>query len=209
MTITLLIIILTVVASFYAWEKPEIKAKWMLNPALVHKRGEYYRFITSGLIHNDMMHLIFNMLTLYFFGRIIELIFGSVMGYELGTVVFLLFYVAAIVISDIPTFLKHRNNYGYNSLGASGGVTAVVFACILFFPTAPIRFFFIPFDIPGFVFAGLYLMYSAYMARHGNDYINHDAHLYGALFGIVFSIVVYPRVIFSFVDQLMNWRGFF
>ena len=115
-------------------------------------------------------------------------------------------YLAGIVASDVPTYLKHRNSPHYNSLGASGGVSAVVFSSILFAPLNPLNLMFIPIDIPGFIFGGLYMFYSYYQANRGGDNINHDAHLYGALFGIVFSVIVVPGALVNFVQQVSTWR---
>jgi len=203
-SITLIIIIITVAASFYAWNNQNIFQKWILNPYTVHRRKEYHRLITSGLIHNDYMHLFFNMLALYFFGELIEKTYVSVFG-DIGKLLYIGLYVIGIIVSDIPTYLKHKNHAYYNSLGASGGVSAVVFSYVLFYPTLDICLYFV-FCLPSFIFGVLYLLYSYFQAKRGGDYINHDAHLYGAAFGIVFSIVIMPSVIVSFFEQVSNWR---
>jgi len=200
-TITTILIIITVAASLYAWSRPDILDRWMLNPYKVSQRKQYYRFITSGFIHADYIHLAFNMLALYSFGQAMEQVFTRLFG-SIGLLVFLAMYLLAIIVSDIPTFLKHRTNSHYNSLGASGGVSAVVFAFILFYPQAQLGLLFIPIPMPAFVFGALYMLYSVYMARRGGDYINHDAHLWGALFGIVFSIIIFPPVIELFIQQI-------
>ncbi len=203
-SITTIIIGITVLASFYAWNKPDIMSKWMMNPYNVEKRKQYYRFITSGFIHADYMHLIFNMIALYSFGGAMEKIFGQLYG-NLGVLFYIGLYILGIIVSDIPTYLKYRNNYHYNSLGASGGVSAVVFATILFLPTLPLGLIFLPgLKIPGYIFGLLYMIYSIYMSRRGGDYINHDAHIWGAVFGIAFSIVVYPSVVESFMRQVLG-----
>ena len=147
------------------------------------------------------------MLTLYFFGGMIEQIFGQLFGAS-GPLFLIGFYLIGILVSDIPSFLKHRNDPGYNSLGASGGVSSILFAAILFYPLIKISLMFIPIGIPGFIFGGLYLAYSYYESRRGAGNINHDAHLYGALFGILFMIVVYPPVLPSFIEQIAGWRLF-
>jgi membrane associated rhomboid family serine protease len=207
MSITLIIIVITIAASFYAWNNQNIFQKWILNPYTVYKRNEYHRLITSGLIHNDYMHLFFNMLALYFFGdRIIEPTYIQIFG-ETGRWLYVGLYVIGIVVSDIPTYLKHRNHPYYNSLGASGGVSAVVFSSILFYPTELICIYFV-FCLPSFIFGVLYILYSYFQAKRGGDYINHDAHLFGALFGIVFSIIIMPPVVVSFFEQVLSWRLF-
>lgn len=204
-SITLIIIIITVAASFYAWNNQNIFQKWMLNPYTVHRRKEYHRLITSGLIHNDYMHLLFNMFALYSFGNGVEQIYKYYYG-SLGSLMYVLLYVFGIIISDIPTYLKHKNHAYYNSLGASGGVSSVVFSFILFDPMRELMLLILPIPMPGFIFGGLYMLYSYYQAKRGGDYINHDAHLYGAVFGIVFSILIMPSVIVSFFEQVLNWR---
>lgn len=207
MSITLIIIIVTAVISLMAWNNPALMNRWILNPYQVAQRGQYYRLITSGFLHADWGHLIFNMLSLYFFGGFIEQVFSMLFGSN-GAIYLIGFYLVGILVSDIPTFLKHRNNPGYNSLGASGGVSAVIFAAILFRPLTPIFFYFIPIGIPGFIFGALYLAYSYYESRRGLGNVNHDAHFYGALFGILFMIVVYPAVLPGFFEQISSWRLF-
>ena len=199
-SLTYVVIGVTVLASLYAWNNASVLQGWMMNPYSIDKRREYWRFITSGFIHNDYAHLFFNMFTLYFFGRIVER--------QLGGVLFLVMYLVGIVASDVPTYLKHRNSPHYNSLGASGGVSAVVFSSILFDPLNPLYLMFIPIGIPGFIFGGLYMFYSYYQANRSGDNINHDAHLYGALFGIVFSVIVVPGALVNFVQQVSTWRLF-
>ena len=198
LSLTIIIIIITVIASLYAWSNSTVMTSWMMNPYLTDQRREYWRFVTSGLIHNDYMHLFFNMFTMYFFGQIVE--------QQLGGVLFILMYVAGIIVSDVPTYLKNRKNPYYNSLGASGGVSAVVFASILFQPLSPLYLFFIPVPIPGFIFGALYMFYSYYQAERGGDHINHDAHLYGALFGILFAIIAVPGSLMHFFEQVSQWR---
>jgi membrane associated rhomboid family serine protease len=209
LSLTLILILISVAASFYAWNNPAIMSKWIMNPYSVNRRKEYYRFITSGLIHADYMHLLFNMIALYSFGNAMEYIFGYYFG-GYGLLLYLLLYVLGIIVSDIPTYLKHKDNSYYNSLGASGGVSAIVFASIMFNPLAKMGLIFLPIFIPGFIFGTIYLIYSHYQAQRGGDYINHDAHIFGAIFGIVFSIVVMPSVLLSFAEQISGWiRSFF
>ena len=206
MSITLIIIIITVIASFYAWKNPHIQHKWIFSPYIVSTNNEYQRFVTSGFIHADQMHLLFNMFTLYFFGELIESVYQHYFG-NFGLVLFVLLYIAGIVISDIPTFIKHKNDPHYRALGASGGVAAVVFSSIMFFPLNKIYIFGI-IGIPGFILGILYIIYSFYQGKKMADNINHDAHLYGAAFGIVFSVIIDPAVIGRFFEQVMSFRLF-
>lgn len=198
MTFTLIIIIITCLISIGSFSNPGIYNAMIMYPPAVN-RGQYYRLLTSGFIHADYSHLLFNMLTFYFFGQPIE----GVLHRELGMWAFPLFYVLAIVVSDIPSYLKHKNDSNYASLGASGGVSAVVFAYIMF---APWAWFAFP-PLPAIVYGIGYLIYCVYMGRRGGDNINHDAHFYGALFGIAFIFVTMPEQFKYFLELLMHPQG--
>lgn len=189
-----------------AFNRPNMFAEFMMNPNKIKSRGQYYRFITSGFIHQNHMHLILNMFSFYFFGRVIEIVFGMVFG-AWGPVYYIALYLIAIVISDLPSYLKHKDNPGYNSLGASGGVAAVIFASIVFQPIQKICLFF-AICLPGFILGTAYIIYSYYQGRKSNDNINHDAHLYGAVFGFIFCVVLYPPSLMSFINQIMSWKLF-
>jgi membrane associated rhomboid family serine protease len=205
-SLTLILIIITVGISWYAWQNPSLLDKWVMDPARVSKYNEYYRFITSGFIHADVGHLIFNMFSLYFFGEAMEMFLGQIFGSN-GTFYYLALYIAGIVVSDIPTFLKHRKNSGYKSLGASGGVSALLFAFILLAPLQKVCLYF-AICIPGFIFGLIYLAYSFYESRKMGGRVNHDAHIYGAIFGILFMAVVLPETVPNFFAQIASWRLF-
>ena len=200
LSITLTLIILTAIVSFTAFNNQKVINDLIFWPPMIKNRHQYYRFITSGFIHADIAHLAFNMITLYFFGKAMELFFISKIG-KLG---YLLFYIGGIIVSELPSYFKHRNNYSYRSLGASGAVTAILFSFILLAPWATLYVFFFP--LPAIVFAVLYLVYTAYMAKKGGDYINHSAHLWGAIYGIAFTLLMEPGVIPHFLQQLQNPR---
>lgn len=206
-SITVIIIIITVGVSLYSMQKTEMQSALMMNPYMITKRGQYYRLITSGLIHGDHMHLLFNMFSFYFFGQQLEYIFRYVFGPEMGNIYFILMYGLGIVVSDIPTLFKHQNNPGYNSLGASGAVAAVIFGCILFQPLQDICIYGV-LCFPGFILGTVYIIYSYYSSKRSRDRINHDAHLFGALFGLVYCIVLYPNVINVFIEQMKGWSLF-
>lgn len=201
--ITYILIGITVAVSFLAWEKKILLSKLMMNPYRIHRNNEYYRFITSGFIHNDHMHLLLNMFSFYFFGLAVEQVFGYVFG-DAGGIYYIVLYVLAIIISDLPSYQKFKNHPGYNSLGASGGVSAVIFAFIIFQPLAPICLF-AALCLPGFIMGTVYVIFSYYQGRKSNDNVNHDAHLYGALFGLVFCMVLYPASISDFFTQIRQW----
>jgi membrane associated rhomboid family serine protease len=153
------------------------------------------------------MHLLVNMFVLLSFGRAVEyhysLFFGNKSAY-----LFLLLYLRGIVLSSTPSYAKYKSDAVYRAVGASGAVSAVVFASILIQPLSPIRFVFLPVDIPAFIFGGLYLFYSAYMAKKGSDNIGHDAHFWGALFGLVFTGILKPSLFAGFLSQIGNFLGF-
>ena len=205
MTVTIAILVITVGVSLYSMRQASIQYSLTMNPYMITKRGQYYRLVTSGFIHNDHMHLIFNMFSFYFFGSQLEYIFDYIFG-DLGTVYYIAMYILAIIVSDIPTLLKHQNNHAYNSLGASGAVSAVIFACILFQPLQDICLYGV-LCLPGFILGGIYLIYSYQSSKRSKDRINHDAHLYGALFGILFCVVLYPASIQIFIEQMKEWKG--
>lgn len=205
MTINTLILLGTFLISYLAWKNQPMFNKLILHPYTIIREKQYYRLLTSGFIHQGWMHLIFNMIALYFFGRQIEAIF-SYLHPDTGWLIYLFFYLSAIVISDLPTIRKQIDNPGYFSLGASGGVSAVVFAWILFFPTETIYVYFIP--LPGFILGILYILYSYFQSKNSASHINHDAHLYGAIYGIIFVIVLSPGVVPAFFDQLFNFSIF-
>ena len=158
-------------------------------PPAVAKNNQWYRFFSCGFIHADIPHLIFNMLSLYLFGRFVEDEFVAIFQ-EKGKMLYLLMYVTSLAVCLLPTYSKNKENYHYKSLGASGAVSAVVFAGLLVAPTIEVGFFFIPPIIPGFIFGPLYLLVTAFLDKRGGGNINHSAHLWGALFGLAFVIVV-------------------
>lgn len=197
-TITIAIIIITAIISFTAFNNEKITNDLIFWPPMIKEKHQYYRFITSGFIHADIAHLAFNMITLYFFGRAMEMFFIA----KIGKIGFLLFYIAGIIVSEIPSFIKHRDNYQYRSLGASGAVTAVLFSFILLAPWQTLYVFFLP--VPAIIFAALYVGYSIYMDRKGGDNVNHSAHLWGAVWGIAFTLLMDPSVFPHFLEQLMK-----
>ena len=206
MSITLIIIILTVIISWSGWNSPELQYRLMLNPYSVTKRAQFYRLISSGFVHANWMHLGFNMFTFYFFGRNIEHLFSALYGSS-GTYYFLFLYLVGIVVSDIPSLLKYKDHPHYNSLGASGGVSSIVFCSIMFFPLEKIYLFAI-IGIPGFILGIMYIIYSYYEGKRMEGNVNHHAHLIGALFGVVFSIYIEPAIIVRFVEQVLSYRFF-
>jgi membrane associated rhomboid family serine protease len=157
-------------------------------PPAVTNRRQWYRFITCGFIHGDMGHLAFNMISLYFFGTVVEPSFISLFG-EKGKALYIILYFTSLFMCLLPTYFKHKNNSYYRSLGASGAVSAVIFVGIFMSPLDKIGLFIIPPIIPGFIFGPLFLIGTAIMDKRSKGNINHSAHLWGAIYGLVFYAV--------------------
>jgi membrane associated rhomboid family serine protease len=208
MTITVIIIIITSIISIAAFRSPKIMDDLIFYPPAITNNKQYYRFITCGFIHADPGHLFFNMYAFYLFGNITEEIFDAIFG-TYGKLLYVIMYVLALIICVIPSYLKNKTNSNYRSLGASGAVSAVVFAYILFNPLQGIGLIFIPVYMVGFLFGIIYLVVSYWLDRKGGGRINHSAHIWGALFGIVFLIFAsklfsgYP-VLDHFIDAVKN-----
>lgn len=196
--ITYALIAITCLVSWLAFNNRKLADRLILWPPAIDKHKQYDRLVTYGFIHADFMHLLFNMMTLYFFGRQIEVLISGLVGVW----VYPVFYVSALVVSILPTYLKNQHNPNYLSLGASGAVSAVLFAFILIAPWQLIFVFFIP--LPAIVFAVLYVGYSIWMDRRGGDRINHSAHLAGAAYGMMFMLLMDGRILGHFLQQLLN-----
>ncbi|MFT3757206.1 MAG: rhomboid family intramembrane serine protease [Pseudoxanthomonas sp.] len=195
--ITFILIGITAVVSWLAFNNRKLADRLILWPPAIARNKQFDRLLTYGFIHADFSHLLFNMLTLFFFGRYIEQVMGMISG---SALTFPLFYLSALVVSILPTYLKNRHNPNYLSLGASGAVSAVVFAFILLSPWSLIFVFFVP--LPAIVYAVLYVGYSIWMDKKGGDRINHSAHLAGAAYGVLFMLIMQPKVLGHFLEQL-------
>lgn len=207
MTITIVIIILTAIISISAFSNAKVIDDLIFYPPAITQRKQWFRFITCGFIHADWAHLIFNMLSLYFFGQAVEYYYKA---YDLmGKTAYILLYVSALVVSLLPTYFKHRDNYYYRSLGASGAVSAVVTAAALFAPWSTVAIFGI-IKLPYILYVILFIGISAYMSKRGQDNINHDAHLWGAIYGLVFTVLLIlafrPGLIEPLLENLMSPR---
>lgn len=207
MSITLLIVIFTCLVSYYCLNNSEMTQKLKHYPIAEHRAGEYYRMLTSGFVHGSYWHLGINMFVLYEFGRVVERLFLSQFGQVLGGGIYLLAYLAMIVLGDIPTFLKHKDNPGYASIGASGATSGILFMYIIWSPWSMLSlYFFIP--IPAIVLGVLYLWYSSWASKNQQDMIDHDAHLFGALAGVVLMFVCIPASITRFWGELVSGLPF-
>ena len=215
MSITLIITIITVGISLLAMNNDSIMEKFIFHPYSIERNPiEWYRSVTCGFIHADFMHLAFNMFSFYMFGDLVEQYFNLIFG-QLGSFFYILLYLSSLVVCIIPTYYQHNKQYYYRSLGASGAVSAIVFAGIFLQPTMQIGLFFIPPIIPGFIFGPIYLALTVYLSKKGGGSINHSAHLWGALYGIVFLIVTAKTagiseqadVLGSFIYQVKSYLG--
>ncbi len=200
MSITLFIIIFTALISITAFSNREVFDKLKLNPYMIVKRKEYFRILGHAVIHVDWTHLIFNMITLYFFGEYVEEAMKVIFGY--GKLVFIMMYVLAAIVSSLPSIAKHKNDHWYNSVGASGAVSAILFAGILLNPNMKMIVFPIPIPLPGYILGLGYLIFSHFMSKKNADNINHDAHITGAIFGFLFPLILEPKLFSLFIDNL-------
>jgi membrane associated rhomboid family serine protease len=206
MLITFVIIAVTSVTSILALNNRTLSDKLLFSPYMISSHRQGYRFLTHALVHGDWMHLLVNMFVLFSFGQAVETYYSQLFLMK-GAYFYTLLYVGGIALSSTPSFARYKADPYYRAVGASGAVSAVVFASILIEPLSPIRFAFFPIDIPAFIFGALYLVYSAYMARKGNDNIGHDAHFYGAVFGIVFTLILKPALFMGFINKVGIFFG--
>jgi membrane associated rhomboid family serine protease len=175
---------------------PRVIERNLFRPYWFQRRSEYWTALTSGFVHADLTHLLFNMMTFYFFAFPLER--------TIGPLRLLALYLLALVLSNLGTFIKQRNNPDYASLGASGAISAVLFAFVVYYPTSSFFLYFVPVPIPATLFAVLYLGVTWYLARHSRGHINHDAHLDGALTGLAFVAFTEPS---AYVDALRQLGG--
>jgi membrane associated rhomboid family serine protease len=195
-SIALVIFVATLVASLAGlYAKPQLVERSLFRPYWFLRRRQYATVVTSGFVHADLPHLVFNMVTFWFFAFPLEK--------QIGPVRFAVLYLLGLVVSDLGTYFKHRNDPQYASLGASGAISAVLFAAIVYFPWMKLFIIPIPLPIPAPLFAVGYVAYSWYSARQARGRINHDAHLGGAVFGLLFVLLTDPAAF----GQLLRWLG--
>lgn len=195
------IVLITVLVSILAFNKGMLMDRLKFNAYAIKYRKESWRFVSYALVHAGWMHLLINMWVLYSFGEVVERSLINIFGLK-GNVYYLLLYLGGILFAVLVDFGKQKENPYYSAVGASGAVSAVVFASILIYPVAGIYLFPIPFAIPAWIFGILYLVYSAFMQKNGHDHVGHSAHLWGAVFGLVFTVIVIPGVMSRFISQL-------
>ena len=202
MSATLIIIIVTSLVSILCFTRMLPFDSLKFSAWDVWHRKRWYQMLSYGLVHGGWGHLLFNMLTLYFFGDVVEKYFQAAFGPGTGIILYLLLYVSAIAVSSIGDLVKYRNEPHYSAVGASGAVSAILFASILFEPKMGIYMYFIPIPIPGYIFAPLYLLYCWWAAKRNMDNIGHSAHFWGAVYGLLFPLICNPQIFTHFLNQL-------
>jgi membrane associated rhomboid family serine protease len=204
--ITRVILAVTILISIYAMQNESVKSRLMFNAYQINHRKEWWRFFSNGFIHADWLHLFFNMYTFYIFGSAVEAGYNDVFGTK-GPLFYILLYVGAIAMSSLYSYEKNKHNIYYNALGASGAVSAVMFAFIVLAPTAQLSLFILPgVRLPAYLFGLIILGIEHYLSRRGNTGIAHDAHFWGAIFGIVFTIALRPSLATDFIEQIQGGR---
>lgn len=200
------IIAITTIISILAFRNAELARKLIFNAYIIKHNREWWRFFSYGLLHAGWAHLFINMFVLYSFGNAVLEGYQFLFGPK-AYLYFLMLYIGGVVFSVLFDFGKHKDDPYYSAVGASGAVSAVVFASILIYPTSSLFLFPIPFPIPAVVFGILYLIYSAYMAKRGGDNIGHNAHFWGAIYGLVLTIILKPALFTEFFRQIAYWLG--
>jgi membrane associated rhomboid family serine protease len=197
-SITIVLVAITVLVSISAFNDQRLFSNLLFEPFVIKSRGQWYRFLSHALIHANWPHLLVNMFVLYMFGSGVEAAYGMITGGS-SLLPFLGLYVGGIIFSTLPSYKKHIHDPSYRAVGASGAVSAVLFAQILMEPMGRMGLLILPgVRVPAFVFGLLYLAYSWYMDRRSSDNVAHDAHFFGALYGIAFTGFLEPRFIFEF-----------
>ncbi len=191
---------LTIICSLIGFSNHDFFNKNKFVPyAVARNPKEWHRFITSGFLHADFLHLFFNMYVFYSFGSYLNFVY-KIYFEKWGNLLFLALYVSAIAVSHIVTFLKEKNNYGYASIGASGAVSAILYATILIAPQSMMSVMGIP--MPAILFGVVYLAIEFFMGRRSGSGINHDAHFWGALYGFVFTGIFKPDLFLDFIEKI-------
>lgn len=203
MSLTLIIVIITVVISYMGFQDRNLFNKLKHYPVAEHDNKEWYRLLTCGFLHGSWLHLGINMYVFYEFGQWVEQYYLAMFGDLKGRILYLIMYLAIIVLANVPTYIKYKNNPSYAAIGASGAVSGILFIFILFQPWSMLGLFFI-IPIPAIVFAVLYIVYSSWASKNQRDLIDHSAHLYGALWGFAITLALRPSLFGDFIFKLTN-----
>lgn len=203
MSVTILIIIITALISVQAFSRQDMIERLKHHPYSEVRNGEWYRLLTSGFVHGGWVHLLVNMFVLYMFGEEIEREFLAWWGPTMGRILYLLMYLMAIVAGDLPTLFRQKDNPAYASIGASGAVSAVLFIYILLHPWKTLWLYAI-IPIPAIIAGVGYLIYSSWASKNQHDRIDHLAHFYGALFGVLFVVIAHPQIVSDFIARVSD-----
>lgn len=202
LSITLIIVAINVIVSLSAFNNQILKEQLIFSPYIVKHKKEWWRFITHAFIHADYLHLFFNMYVLYNFGELIENTLIYLYGNTSGSLYYIAMYLGGILFATIPSMRKHSDNIYYKSLGASGAVSSVLFAFIIFYPLQKLSLLFIPIGIPAFIFGALYIAFETYSNKKGRTNIAHDAHIAGAIFGVLYVCAIDINNLSRFIDKI-------
>ena len=202
MSASIILIIVSSLISIIAFNNQSLTEQMKFYPYQIKRNNEWHRFLSYGFIHGDFFHLFVNMYVLYIFGDVVEDSFIYLFAKN-GMFIFIALYFGGLVLSTVFSYLRNKNNPHYSAVGASGAVSSIVFAYIIMFPLAELMIFPLPFRIPAIIFGILYLVYSYFMARRAKDNIGHDAHFFGAIFGLIFMAILD----FDFIINLFSLIG--
>lgn len=203
MSLTLIIIIITGLVSYQALNDRSLSEKLKHYPYVESRNKEYYRMLTGGFVHGNMTHLLINMFVLYSFGEYVEARFLGEFGELKGRLFYLFLYLGSIIVADIGTYFQHKDNPRFASVGASGATSAILLVFVIYNPWATLLLFFV-IPCPAIIAAVGYLIYSSWASKNSNDMIDHSAHFYGAVFGIIFIFVSKPDMLPIFLDSVQH-----
>lgn len=203
MSVTLILVIITCIVSVVCFSNRTLFDQLKHYPIVEHSNGQYYRWLTSGFVHGDFLHLFINMFVLHEFGKTIEGYLTHHFGYSVGSILFVVIYLLIIIMGDIPTYYKHKDNPYFASVGASGGVSGIIFIFILLSPWSMLGLYMV-IPVPAIIFGVLYLWYSTWASKNQNSNIDHEAHFYGAIAGILLAIVTRPVILPEFFNKLIH-----
>jgi membrane associated rhomboid family serine protease len=201
--ITTILVVITFLVSYRAFNDRELFQRLLFRPYAIARQGEWHRFLTAGFVHANWLHLAFNLFVLWEFGSLVERSYAMQFGKGFGPLFYAGLYLIGLVTASLYSYHRHEDNPYYAAVGASGAVSGVVFAAILFYPTMPLTFVFLPFvKIPAVVMGLAYLAYSSYMSRRGGDNIGHDAHFWGSVWGFVYTALIDLNLLREFWEQI-------
>ena len=190
LSVLLILIVITVIVSMSAFNNNQLKDRLLYSPYSCKHDGDYFSMFGHMFIHADTMHLLFNMMSLFFLGSMLEDELMFTYGNVRGEAHFLVIYILGGLFATLIPYIRHQDNPSYRSLGASGAVSAVIFAAILWNPKMELMIMFLPIPIPAYIFGPLYIAFEYWADRRGGTGIAHDAHIGGAIFGVLYVLII-------------------